>query len=60
MKSSVHLAPVRWVCAKALGGLNHLNIVAIYGVQDRGAVPAIIMQLVGGEDLSKRIERNQP
>ena len=43
--------------AKALGGLNHPNIAAIYGVEDRGAVPAIIMELVAGEDLSERIGR---
>ena len=43
--------------AKALGGLNHPNIAAIYGVEDRGAVPAIIMELVAGDDLSQRIER---
>ena len=43
--------------AKALGGLNHPNIAAIFGVEDRGPVPAIIMELVEGEDLSTRIER---
>jgi serine/threonine-protein kinase len=45
--------------AKALGVLNHPNIAAIYGVEDRGARPAIVMELVAGEDLSVRIARGR-
>ena len=43
--------------AKALASLNHPNIAAIYGVEDRGPALAIVMELVEGEDLSARIAR---
>ncbi len=39
--------------AKTLASLNHPNIAAIYGLEDR----ALIMELVEGEDLSQRIAR---
>ena len=39
--------------AKTLAALNHPNIAAIYGLEDR----ALIMELVEGEDLSQRIAR---
>jgi serine/threonine protein kinase len=39
--------------AKTLASLNHPNIAAIYGIEDR----ALVMELVEGEDLSARIAR---
>jgi len=39
--------------AKTLASLNHPNIAAIYGLEDR----ALVMELVEGEDLSQRIAR---
>jgi serine/threonine-protein kinase len=39
--------------AQALAALNHPNIAGIYAVEDR----AIVMELVEGEDLSRRIEQ---
>jgi len=43
--------------AQALAALNHSSIAAIYGIEDSGAVRAIAMELVEGEDLSLRIAR---
>src|SRR5687767_8995491 len=37
--------------AKTLASLNHPNIAAIYGIQDR----ALVMELVEGDDLAHRI-----
>jgi serine/threonine protein kinase len=37
--------------AKTLASLNHPNIAAIYGIEER----ALVMELVEGEDLSARI-----
>ena len=37
--------------AKTLASLNHPNIAAIYGIEQR----ALVMELVGGEDLSQRL-----
>ena len=39
--------------AKTLASLNHPNIAAIYGIEER----ALVMELVEGEDLSQRIAR---
>ena len=39
--------------AKTLASLNHPNIAAIYGIEER----ALVMELVEGEDLSTRIAR---
>src|SRR6478609_2561669 len=39
--------------AQVLASLNHPNIAAIYGVEDR----AIVMELVEGETLAERIRR---
>lgn len=36
--------------AQALAALNHSSIAAIYGIEDSGAVRAIAMELVEGED----------
>ena len=37
--------------------LNHPNIAAIYGLEKSGAMPALVMELVEGDDLSQRIAR---
>ncbi|TPW01098.1 MAG: serine/threonine protein kinase, partial [Alphaproteobacteria bacterium] len=39
--------------AKTLASLNHPNIAAIYGIEER----TLVMELVEGEDLSARIAR---
>ena len=41
--------------AQALAALNHPNIAHIHGFEDSGDVRAIVMELVEGEDLSRRI-----
>ena len=43
--------------AKTLASLNHPNIAAIYGLEESGGIAALVMELVEGEDLSKRIAR---
>jgi len=43
--------------ARALASLNHPNIAAIYGVEDNGAQPALILELVDGETLADRVAR---
>src|SRR6185503_1697320 len=43
--------------AKTLASLNHPNIAGIYGLEESGAVSALVMELVGGDDLSQRIAR---
>jgi serine/threonine protein kinase len=43
--------------AKALAALNHPHIAQIYGLETSSGVPAIVMELVEGEDLSQRIAR---
>jgi serine/threonine-protein kinase len=40
--------------AEVLASLNHPNIAAIYGVEESGE-PALVMELVEGDDLSQRI-----
>ncbi len=41
--------------AKTLASLNHPNIDAIYGLEESGGITALVMELVEGEDLSRRI-----
>jgi eukaryotic-like serine/threonine-protein kinase len=43
--------------ARALASLNHPNIAAIYGVEDNGTQPALILELVTGTTLAARIAR---
>jgi len=43
--------------AKTLASLNHPNIAAIHGLEERGGITALVMELVEGEDLSQRIAR---
>jgi serine/threonine protein kinase/Tol biopolymer transport system component len=41
--------------AQVLAALNHPNIAAIYGVEDSGGAPALVMELVEGPTLADRI-----
>ncbi|MCH7547928.1 MAG: serine/threonine-protein kinase [Candidatus Krumholzibacteriota bacterium] len=43
--------------AKLLAGLNHTNIGAIYGIEEADGARFLILELVEGEDLSKRLQR---
>src|SRR5262245_32082691 len=43
--------------ARTLASLNHPHIAQIHGLEESGAVPALVMELVEGEDLSQRIAR---
>jgi len=43
--------------AQVLASLNHPNIAAIYGIEESSGVTALVIELVGGEDLSQRIAR---
>jgi Tol biopolymer transport system component len=43
--------------AQVLASLNHPNIAHIHGVEEADGVPALILELVEGEDLAQRIAR---
>jgi serine/threonine protein kinase len=43
--------------ARALAALNHPNIAHVHGLDDTGSGRALVMELVEGEDLSRRIAR---
>src|SRR6186713_1992759 len=43
--------------AQTLASLNHPNIAQIYGLEESNGVRALVMELVEGEDVSKRIAR---
>jgi Tol biopolymer transport system component len=43
--------------AQTLASLNHPHIAAIYGIEESHGIRALVMELVEGEDLSKRIAR---
>ena len=45
--------------ARMLASLNHPNIAAIYGVEDRAGFPALVLELVDGETLADRIARGR-
>ena len=40
-----------------LASLNHPHIAAIYGVEESGGTPALVMELVEGESLAEKIAR---
>src|SRR5208337_4184601 len=42
--------------AKVLAALNHPNIAAIYGLEDSGATPALVMELIEGPTLASCIK----
>jgi eukaryotic-like serine/threonine-protein kinase len=44
--------------AEVLASLNHPNIAAIYGLEESAGGSALVMELVEGEDLSRRIARS--
>ena len=46
--------------ARAAAGLSHAGIVGIYDVDATGESPAIVMELVDGESLAARIDREGP
>jgi len=43
--------------ARVLASLNHPNVAAIYGLEQSGAAPALVMEIVGGPTLADRIRR---
>jgi serine/threonine-protein kinase len=43
--------------AQTLAALNHPNIAQIHGLEDSGGLPALVIELVEGEDLSAHIAR---
>jgi len=43
--------------ARTLASLNHPNIAAIYGVEDNGDQPALVLEFVEGETLADRLVR---
>ena len=43
--------------AHALASLNHPHIAHVYGLEDGAGDPALVMELVEGEDLAERIAR---
>jgi Tol biopolymer transport system component len=43
--------------AEVLASLNHPHIAAIYGLEESGGVSALVMELVDGESLDRRIAR---
>jgi len=43
--------------AQMLAALNHPNIAAIYGVEDTGSGPALVLEYIDGETLAERIKR---
>ena len=45
--------------AHTLASLNHPHIAHIYGIEDSGDIHAIVMELVDGEDLARRLGRGK-
>jgi serine/threonine-protein kinase len=45
--------------AKTLAALNHSNVAQIYGVEESSGATAIVMELVDGESLDRRIARGK-
>ena len=43
--------------ARTLASLQHPNVASIYGLEEVGDKPFLVMELVEGEDLSQRLER---
>ena len=41
--------------ARMLAALNHANIATIYGLEQSGEVTCLVMELVSGETLAKRV-----
>ena len=45
--------------AKLLAALNHPGIATLYGVEELGEAPVLVMELVEGETLADRIDRGR-
>src|SRR5580765_2583916 len=43
--------------AQTLAALNHPNIATIYGLEEMGDAPHLVLELVAGETLAERLER---
>jgi serine/threonine-protein kinase len=43
--------------AQLLASLNHPNIAAIHGIEEAGAQPFLVLELVPGEDLAQRLKQ---
>jgi serine/threonine protein kinase len=43
--------------AQSLAALNHPNVAQIFGLEESEGLPALVMEMVEGEDLSVRIAR---
>ena len=43
--------------AQTLASLNHANIAAIYGLEESGGTPHLVLELVEGESLAARLKR---
>jgi eukaryotic-like serine/threonine-protein kinase len=43
--------------AQTLASLNHPHIATIYGIEESSGIRALVMELVEGEDLSRRLAR---
>jgi eukaryotic-like serine/threonine-protein kinase len=43
--------------AQTLAALNHPNIATIYGIEEAGDAPHLVLELVAGETLGERLER---
>src|SRR3990172_6000620 len=46
--------------ATVLASLNHRNIATIYGLEESGPRPALVMEYVPGETLADRVRRDGP
>src|SRR5262245_5632739 len=46
--------------ARAAAAVTHENVIAIYGVEDAGPVPYIVMQFVAGRTLQEKLDRTGP
>jgi Tol biopolymer transport system component len=45
--------------AQVLASLNHPHIAAIYGLEESGVVPALVLELVEGETLDEKVARGR-
>jgi len=43
--------------AKVLASLNHTNIAHLYGIEESNGTRALVMEMVAGQDLAKRIHQ---
>ena len=46
--------------ARVLASLNHPGIAALYGLEEAGGTPYLVMELVPGETLAERLSRGAP